>query len=263
MIPVTGYIRGTVRSLTTGNPVAGATVDAQYPLETHNLAIISGGSNASGNFELRVMAYDSYSRPNYLDGIPGEAQDPMVQFFGPSPGPRTDVVLVVRAPGYAEFTTRSRFRIPLLSSVDPNLIHTSVDVGLPDVASARTGTFHAAINDSGLVRRWMGKFLSPEELADPTIAGPSADPDGDGVVNRVECVYFSDPTTGTSVPQGVLTLRRANRMVRVNGVRHPNSLGGIEFLQARYCRRFREAVSQRPAKPADELHAALSGLPGA
>lgn len=65
----------------------------------------------------------------------------------------------------------------------------------------------------------MGRFLSPEQLADPNLAGPSADPDGDGVVNRVECAYFSDPTVGTSVPQGVLALFRANRMVRVDSRR--------------------------------------------
>ncbi|MBL9135352.1 MAG: hypothetical protein JNK85_05770 [Verrucomicrobiales bacterium] len=219
MLPVKGFIRGIVRSLATGEPIPSAKVEAQFPTEYHNLAIVSSGTDAAGRFEIQAMAYDSDSRPNYLDGIPPEAVDPMVQFFGPSPRPRKDVVLVVRAAGFQEFDTRSRYFIPMLSCQVADLIHTAVEIGLPTVDSATTATFRAAIDDSGLLKRWMSRFLIPEALEDPGIAGPNADPDQDGVVNRVECAYLSNPADRKSVPIDLLTVRRENQTVRVDSRR--------------------------------------------
>lgn len=41
---------------------------------------------------------------------------------------------------------------------------------------------------------WLAQYLAPEQISDPAISGPDADPDGDGMDNRSEHLFLTDPT---------------------------------------------------------------------
>ncbi len=48
---------------------------------------------------------------------------------------------------------------------------------------------------------WQSLFFSPEQLADPVISGPSADPDGDGIVNLSEFSNNGNPTNAEAITE--------------------------------------------------------------
>ena len=46
---------------------------------------------------------------------------------------------------------------------------------------------------------WVEKHFTPTERRNPLISGPNADPDGDGLINRLEYMYSSDPKNAYSL----------------------------------------------------------------
>ena len=54
---------------------------------------------------------------------------------------------------------------------------------------------------------WRAKYFSANELADPTVSGEAADPDGDGVVNLLEYAHGTDPRTPSAPPRLAASLR--------------------------------------------------------
>jgi len=48
---------------------------------------------------------------------------------------------------------------------------------------------------------WRAKYFSTSELADPTVSGDNADPDGDGMPNLLEYASGTDPRVPNEAPK--------------------------------------------------------------
>lgn len=79
---------------------------------------------------------------------------------------------------------------------------------LPDHAAGANWQASAAVaGDPGIggdyYDFWARSEFSPAELADPSVSGPDADPDGDGLANAIELAFGSDPLLRSpgSLPQ--------------------------------------------------------------
>jgi hypothetical protein len=83
-----------------------------------------------------------------------------------------------------------------LTGADGNLIlgHYGLDTVNRKVwAVVNHGGQFAAINQTP-ADAWKASFFTPAQLADSTISGDNADPDGDGIANLMEYALGMDPT---------------------------------------------------------------------
>jgi hypothetical protein len=70
-------------------------------------------------------------------------------------------------------------------------------IGIGPVAEA---TLTIADQPGETYATWAASRFTPAQLADPAISGPTADADGDGLINFLEYAFDGDPLAATSVP---------------------------------------------------------------
>lgn len=91
------------------------------------------------------------------------------------------------APG-EEFSCQVRFSPQSIGTRQTTLLINSNDANEPMLSYSLTGTGLTAYSD------WTTEQFQAD-AANPAIAGPDADPDGDGMVNKIEYALRSDPKT--------------------------------------------------------------------
>lgn len=118
-----------------------------------------------------------------------------VDAFGTSPlfqwyrGVTGDVVEPVAGATGASFTT------PSLEETTSYWVRVSNSLGAADSAAAAvTVTVPDPFQD------WLGSHFTPQDLGNPGVSGPEADPDGDGFRNADEYVLGNSPLSGDVAP---------------------------------------------------------------
>ena len=79
---------------------------------------------------------------------------------------------------------------------------------------------------------WLTRHFSPDQLNDPGIAGPDADPDGDGHTNRQEFRSQTDPLDPSSVLRILAVSRLSPNAVRLEFAARPGLVYAIETRQS-------------------------------
>src|ERR1035437_2400007 len=102
----------------------------------------------------------------------------------------------------------------LLNSLAPDASGNDVDIALNGTLTSSV----AVISNSGIwptndlfaatlsYEAWRVKYFSTSELADPTVSGDDADPDGDGIPNLLEYASGTDPRVPNEPPKLVASV---------------------------------------------------------
>ena len=94
-------------------------------------------------------------------------------------------------------------------------------VGAGNVTSLPAETFDA----------WTHAYFTPDERADDTVAGPGADPDGDGVSNLLEYAFNLDPTFAEPVTMTAGTGLRGLPLVQLENIAGAGPRLTVEFVR--------------------------------
>jgi hypothetical protein len=146
---------------------------------------------------------------------------------------------MVSRPRWAEFSDDGRFlvlRDPGNFDPESNFIHVRLNraLGMLDIVPWHTGVFNVHVIAENLVgisqpqklvfevrgnpasyAAWSAGYFFPEQLDDPEIGGPNADPDDDGLCNLLEQALTGDPW------QPSPEIAPAVSMTTQGGVRYP------------------------------------------
>ncbi len=79
--------------------------------------------------------------------------------------------------------------------------------------------------------QWSHAYFTPDALADDTVSGPDADPDGDGVPNLLEYAFNLDPTYPEPVVMTADTGLRGLPLVRLESVADADRRLTVEFVR--------------------------------
>ena len=78
---------------------------------------------------------------------------------------------------------------------------------------------------------WQTLYFTPDQLADATVSGPNADPDGDGVENLLEFAFNLDPTFAEPAVMVAGTGLRGLPLVRLETVAEGDQRLTVEFVR--------------------------------
>ena len=78
---------------------------------------------------------------------------------------------------------------------------------------------------------WQTAYFTPEQVADPTVAGLTADPDQDGIANLLEFAFNLDPTFAEPVTMTAATGLRGLPLIRPEAVAANDSRLTVEFVR--------------------------------
>ena len=78
---------------------------------------------------------------------------------------------------------------------------------------------------------WQTAYFTPAQIADPTVSGPKADPDGDGVPNLLEFAFNLDPTFPEPVVMTAGTGLRGLPLVQLTQVADSDRRVTVEFVR--------------------------------
>jgi hypothetical protein len=114
-------------------------------------------------------------------------------------------------------STTYQYRIEAVNSYGTSAASNVVTVTTPAASVAATTSFAA----------WQSQYFTAEQLADPTISGPTADPYGSGVPNLLAYALQLNPATvrPTDVPSPVITNGHLTVTYFV-----PNSISDISYI---------------------------------
>jgi hypothetical protein len=106
----------------------------------------------------------------------------------------------------ARWSAGESFAVSVESSGDVVAIHpgsSGAAAQVEGIYPLRSDTFSVVQVEASAFARWSGERFSPAELADASISGPSADPDGDHLENLMEYVLGFDPKIADVFPLAV------------------------------------------------------------
>ena len=78
---------------------------------------------------------------------------------------------------------------------------------------------------------WQTAYFTPDQIADDTVSGPNADPDGDGIANLLEFAFNLDPTFPEPVLMTADTGLRGLPLVRLETVADSEQRLTVEFVR--------------------------------
>ncbi len=78
---------------------------------------------------------------------------------------------------------------------------------------------------------WQRAYFTPDQIADDTVGGPNADPDGDGVSNLLELAFNLDPTFSEPAVMTAGTGLRGLPLIRLEQVNATDQRLTVEFVR--------------------------------
>lgn len=190
----------------TTNPVSGATSPTlTTPVLTANTDYWARATNPEGSVDSNAATVTiriapaittqpesvviSSGSPATLN-VAASGTSPTFQWYLGNTGVTTDPV---------SGATGSTLTTPPLTSAATYWVRASNLAGTAD-SNAATVTVATQFN------LWQNDHFTPEELADPLVSGPDADPDGDGLSNDQEYLFGLLPLTGNPSPSPAISL---------------------------------------------------------
>lgn len=202
--PAIQWYRGSAGD--TSNPVSGATSPTlTTPVLTANTNYWARATNSQGSADSNTATITIRIAPAIttqpesviiasgspaIINVTASGTSPTFQWYLGNPGVTTDPV-----PG----ATDSTFTTPPLTSTTTYWVRASNLAGTAD-SNAATVTIATAFN------LWQNDQFTLEDLANPLISGPDADPDGDGLSNDQEYLFGLLPLTGNPSPSPATSL---------------------------------------------------------
>ncbi len=88
-------------------------------------------------------------------------------------------------------------------------------------------SFHNRPILSGPFAAWLQRYFTPDQLNDPSITGPTADPDGDGFSNEQEFLTGTDPTDSASL-FGITAITQLSTNILITWQTGPGKTNALE-----------------------------------